>query len=76
MKGLRAVLFLVATMVFVFGVHGPAYGQSSCEFIKDPDRRNYCRAISQQKVTWCEFIKAHDLRRLCRVEVKIRDKKK
>lgn len=61
---------LLGLMVLTFAGEASASGQ--CEFIKDPDRRNYCRAISQQKASWCEFIKADDLRHLCRVEVKIR----
>jgi hypothetical protein len=54
-------------------IRGLAHGLSTeCEFIKDPDRRNYCRAISEKAESWCGFIKDADLRHLCRVEVKVR----
>lgn len=43
---------------------------ADCSFIKDADRRHYCRALSIPSRTECEFIKDHDLRYECRGRVK------
>ena len=46
---------------------GPAGGPAAeCDFIKDQDRRNFCRALSAKDPSFCEFIKAPDLRHECR----------
>jgi len=42
---------------------------AECEFIKDSDQRNYCRALSKSERSWCEFIKNADLRHRCRALV-------
>ena len=41
---------------------------SDCEFIKDADKRNYCRAITKKNKSYCEFVKNKDLRHMCRAE--------
>jgi len=67
MKGLKGVLFLCAAVIFLLALHGLAHGSpSDCEFIKDPDDRNYCRAVAKHERSWCEFIKNNDLRHKCR----------
>jgi len=43
---------------------------ADCSFIKDADRRHYCRALNIPSKTECEFIKDHDLRQECRGRVK------
>ena len=42
-----------------------------CENIKNTDRRNYCRALSDKQPSWCEFIKNNDLRHQCRAMIKL-----
>ena len=41
-----------------------------CEAIRNPDRRNMCRAVTKGDRTFCEFIKDHDLRQECRARTK------
>jgi len=56
-------VMLVAVMLIVANV---AAAPSDCEFIKESDQRNYCRAITKHQQSWCEFIKNNDLRHQCR----------
>jgi len=69
----RLVLIgLVLLLIWSLLVAWPrmSHAGASCEFIKDPDKRHYCRALSDRKPSECEFIKDHDLRTLCRVQTK------
>jgi hypothetical protein len=66
-----AVFLLIESCRLLVGATRKAQAQSSsCERIKDPDRRNYCRALSSGKKSWCEFIKREDLREECRALVR------
>jgi hypothetical protein len=58
--GLTVLLFLMTARA----------ATSNCEFIKDPDGRNFCLATTKKDPSWCEFIKSADTRNLCRATVK------
>lgn len=64
---LKVFLFVIAAAVFFLAIQGLAYGSSAeCELIKDPDQRNYCRAMANHRKSYCESIKDDDLRHRCR----------
>ena len=53
----------------------PAHAQQlSCESIKDPDRRHWCRATTGGPASECEFIRNADLRAECRAVLRARKK--
>ena len=68
---LIACFLLVESCRLIMGSTKTAQAQAlSCERIKDPDRRNYCRAMTSGKKSYCEFIKKQDLREECRALVR------
>lgn len=60
---MKCISFVIAFFVFANSAHASA----QCEFIKDNDRKNYCRAISKKMPTWCEFIRDNSLKIECRI---------
>ena len=64
---LKVFLFVIATAVMFLAVQGLACGgsPSECEFIKDSDKRSYCRAIANHRASHCTLIKDDDLRHMC-----------
>ena len=68
-----AVIFLTAVAILMIATCWVPVAHGSpldCELIRNPDRRNLCRAVSKGDRTFCEFIKDHDLRSECRARVK------
>lgn len=68
--GLSLVTLFFWSMTW-YGCYRTALGSaSSCDFIKDADRRHFCRAVSIPRKSECEFIRNSDLRHECRARVK------
>lgn len=69
MKGntLWAIGFLLGLLFATSSAHPSPL---DCESIRDPDERNFCRAVSKNDKTYCEFIKNHDRRFECRARIK------
>ena len=57
------VIGIFATVIF----HAANGGAGNCDLIRDSDKRNYCRAVSEKKKPiYCESIRDSDLRHYCR----------
>jgi hypothetical protein len=57
-------LFCIILIIITANI---SYASASCEFIKENDRKNFCRAVSKKMPTWCEFIKDNTLKIECRI---------
>lgn len=64
MKTLFSVLFLVL-------FQGQALADAStCNSIKDPDKKNHCLALAKDQVSYCYSIRESDLKNFCQAQVK------
>ena len=65
------ILLVIFAIIIVLSASCSAYSQTtSCEFIKENDKRNFCRALTTKLSSWCEFIKNNSLKIECRVIIK------